>query len=86
MPRIRDLGINFIPATMRPPEMGPGGFGTAQCGGNTEHTCNECTDLTDKQCVPHSNCGANSRGQQAQAGGLTAEGIDQLKRQLRSAL
>ena len=25
MPKIRDLGINFIPATMRPPEIGQGG-------------------------------------------------------------
>jgi hypothetical protein len=65
--------------------MGPGGFGTAQCGGNTEHQCGECTDLTDKQCVPHSNCGANSRGQ-GQPGGLTAEGIEQLKQQLRNSL
>ncbi len=25
MPRIRDLGISQLPATMRPPEIGPGG-------------------------------------------------------------
>jgi len=25
MPKIRDLGISHIPATMRPPEIGPGG-------------------------------------------------------------
>lgn len=27
MPKIRDLGINVIPETMRPPEIGPGGGG-----------------------------------------------------------
>jgi hypothetical protein len=32
MPKIRDLGINVIPETMRPPEMGPGGY----CGGTVD--------------------------------------------------
>jgi hypothetical protein len=30
MPKIRDLGINVIPETMRPPEIGPGGGGGCQ--------------------------------------------------------
>lgn len=37
MPKIRDLGINVIPATMRPPEMGGGG-GDAGCH-PTEQPC-----------------------------------------------
>jgi hypothetical protein len=32
MPKIRDLGINVIPETMRPPEVGPGGGGWCQPG------------------------------------------------------
>jgi len=32
MPKIRDLGISFIPVTMRPPEIGGGGADVAQYG------------------------------------------------------
>jgi len=31
MPKVRDLGINFIPATMRPPEIGGGGGPLPPC-------------------------------------------------------
>jgi hypothetical protein len=48
--KIRDLGINFIPATMRPPEVGAGGGGRNEDGGIT---CGACTPLTPN-CVPHS--------------------------------
>lgn len=34
MPKIRDLGINVIPETMRPPEIGPGGGGGGCQGGS----------------------------------------------------
>lgn len=52
MPKIRDLGISFIPATMRPPEIGAGGgyFMGEDCENNTKPT-NPCGDgsctLTD---------------------------------------
>ncbi len=44
MPKIRDLGINVIPETMRPPEIGAGGGGgcegaTSECGENTYEVC-----------------------------------------------
>lgn len=59
MPKIRDLGINFIPATMRPPEIGPGGglhappgaehgpayFGGCGPSGRTQE-CGTCTHVT----------------------------------------
>lgn len=35
MPKIRDLGINVIPETMRPPEIGAGGGGGGDCQGVT---------------------------------------------------
>ena len=35
MPKIRDLGINVIPETMRPPEIGPGGGGGGGCNAGT---------------------------------------------------
>ena len=38
MPKIRDLGISVIPATMRPPEIGGGAHG-------------DCHP-TDEQCIP----------------------------------
>jgi hypothetical protein len=75
MPKIRDLGINFIPATMRPPEIGPG-------GGREIHPppCNPCTD-NSPQCEPHSDCAEGSRGPY-EAGSLSYEAIGQLKQQL----
>jgi hypothetical protein len=54
MPRIRDLGINAIPATMRPPEIGRGGYAAAQCAPGTggsagcqEGTCDAAMDIDD---------------------------------------
>jgi hypothetical protein len=37
MPKIRDLGINVLPETMRPPEIGGG---AADCGCSNANTCN----------------------------------------------
>ena len=48
MPRIRDLGISVIPATMRPPEIGDGGAYGACDPTNTDVTCHP----TDPQCNP----------------------------------
>lgn len=68
MPKIRDLGINVIPATMRPPAVGPGGgfdmqqdvgyqFGCGvPCTDNSpaaEPGCAPCTDNTPAvRCAP----------------------------------
>lgn len=47
MPKFRDLGINAIPSTMRPPEMGAGGGpNTTECGGQTA-TCKPDQDTTE---------------------------------------
>lgn len=61
MPKIRDLGINFIPATMRPPEIGPGGCldvareagpGPVLFDAPGPEECTACTNVT---------CGHSSR-------------------------
>jgi hypothetical protein len=43
MPKIRDLGINVLPETMRPPEIGEGAGGGAVCG-NLLTVCTFCTN------------------------------------------
>jgi hypothetical protein len=74
MPKIRDLGINTIPITMRPPEIGPGGgiFACNQSHNDHASACGSpscvgqgtsaCGDLS---CKPHdddatSACGSPS--------------------------
>jgi hypothetical protein len=77
MPKIRDLGINVIPATMRPPEIGMGGFPMSE-------TCNPtCPDNT-AQCEPNSGCAAPSA--RYMAGGFTDDAVVQLKQQLRNSI
>jgi hypothetical protein len=64
MPRIRDLGINAIPATMRPPEVGRGGFFAGpNCGGASGGTegCHDGTCEDDEKSPP-SPCGGASFG------------------------
>lgn len=52
MPKIKDLGISVLPATMRPPEIGPGGGYLAQCA---MLTCsNRGCGTPSGQCEPHS--------------------------------
>ncbi len=50
MPKIVDLGITFIPATMRPPEIGQGTGGYGACGITIDPT-RPCHP-TEPQCVP----------------------------------
>ena len=60
MPRIRDLGINVIPATMRPPEIGPGGgfdvnppaaeYPFLLCDDNTCLVNSHCTESSAHVC------------------------------------
>jgi hypothetical protein len=56
MPKIRDLGINVIPETMRPPEMGAGGG----CG--CTNLTNPCLGWTAPPCDPMS-CGVSPAAQ-----------------------
>lgn len=93
MPKVRDLGINVIPATMRPPEIGPGGV--IACPDNTCLATNRCTPPT-AQCEPHSeheprpphcaetsHCAGQSNPPYVHyAGGFTPDAIVQLKQQL----
>jgi hypothetical protein len=55
MPKIRDLGISVIPATMRPPEIGDGGASgpchpTPPPSKPKPHQ--QCVDTPDDQCCP----------------------------------
>ena len=66
MPRIRDLGISHIPATMRPPEIGPGGAFDMPAGPDAAFPmyletcnpspCNQCPN----SCVGNSGCPTNT--------------------------
>jgi hypothetical protein len=58
MPRIKDLGINIVPGTMRPPEIGGGG------GGCLRTMRTECPDISQFQlsedpcrCITAEQCG-----------------------------
>jgi hypothetical protein len=74
--KIRDLGINAIPATMRPPESGAGAaFAVRECG-DKESNCS-----ISPQCEPASPCAAVSAGA-GHSRGLTAEAVGQLKQHL----
>ena len=68
MPKIKDLGINTIPMTMRPPEIGPGGtldepgreyFAAPQPpgGGDTAPNTSACGDTS---CQDYSGCSDTS--------------------------
>lgn len=55
MPKIRDLGINTIPLTMRPPEIGEG-------GGHEYFACGDHSSDAEKSCLGQnqtSACGAS---------------------------
>jgi hypothetical protein len=48
MPKLKDLGINVIPETMRPPEAGPGGA----CGcTRATNPCIQCTQQVTVACI-----------------------------------
>lgn len=94
MPKIRDLGISVIPATMRPPEIGPGSCGatvTCQVTQPCYETCpsdtGQCLPSGRPKCEPKSNCPDKSHKKTAgQAGGLTPGAIIQLKQQLQDRI
>jgi hypothetical protein len=56
MPRIRDLGINVIPATMRPPEIGAGGGFDVdpQAAEYPFHLCDNNSCLMQSACMENS--------------------------------
>ena len=80
MLKIRDLGVNVIPATMRPPEIGRGG-GPVQGGTCGDETCGTTCDPSG-QCVPSCD-NASAAPRQS---GFSSSVIAQLRRQLRHQL
>ena len=80
MPKIRDLGINVIPVTMRPLEIGPGtAFDlNAACRGET---CTQSSGQCVPTCKPPSVCAANT-SKKYEAAGFTDGAIAQLRQQL----
>ncbi|MBV8519248.1 MAG: hypothetical protein JO197_17775 [Acidobacteria bacterium] len=55
MPKIKDLGINVVPETMRPPEIGPGGG----CGITVGPVCppgSVTYHVSTATCIPNSCC------------------------------
>jgi hypothetical protein len=97
MPKIRDLGINFIPATMRPPEIGQGGgyqagppcpdpsgfHDSAQC--DITPPCNEKSEKPphcEGQSGPPKGGGGGGKGKD----GLTPEDVQQLQQQMQGRI
>ena len=90
MPKIRDLGINVIPVTMRPPEIGLGGFdmaaGPAADGPGTcvqETDCDLETCDPSGQCVP--SCDEASKAPR-HARGFSPDAVAELKQQMQQHL
>ena len=82
-PKIRDLGINVIPGTMRPPYMD-------MC---TDATFTEpCEPGSTGQCVPSgkpqcpNTCPNNTKPPKQHAGGLTPDVVAQLRQQLNTQI
>ena len=99
MARIRDLGINAIPGTMRPPEIGPGAAYEIQDVQATPYlipqmACDVCvcggnsTPVdTSAICIGPTDCPAPSMDEVPpgyHASGFTLESLAELKRQLRA--
>jgi hypothetical protein len=85
MPKIRDLGINVIPVTMRPPEIGlGGGYDMAVDTG----TCNLETNCNNESCNPSGQCVPSCEGASSapRGAGFSSDAIAQLKQQLRQQL
>jgi hypothetical protein len=72
MPKITDLGINAIPATMRPPEIGLGTIGTPP-------------KEPPPQCVPHSPPPPPKPGGPKPSAYFSADEVALLRRQLDEA-
>jgi len=86
MPKIRDLGINVIPVTMRPPEIGVGGgYDMADTG-----TCVQETICASESCDPSGQCVPSCDGASAARGyetrGFGDEAVAQLRQQLQNRI
>jgi hypothetical protein len=83
MLKIRDLGINVIPATMRPPEIGPGGGFDLEAVTCAAETCSSPTK--DDDCAPsRQQCPNSKPPKEFGVLGLSLDAVVQLKQQLRN--
>ena len=83
MLKIRDLGINVIPVTMRPPEIGPGGAIVRNDPGTCmSETCGQSCDPSG-QCVPSCEGASNAPRHHT---GFSSDAVAQLRSQLRNQL
>jgi hypothetical protein len=81
MIKIRDLGINVIPATMRPPEIG--------LGGAVQNDTGTCVETCGESCEPSGQCVPSCDGASAaprSARGFSHDAIAQLRQQLQNQL
>jgi hypothetical protein len=68
MPKIRDLGINTIPVTMRPPEIGGGGGPNqsacpgASCGPEVQSGCPGASCIEEQSGCPGASCNEEHSG------------------------
>lgn len=93
MPKVRDLGINVIPATMRPLEIGNGGGKHAPmvaCGGASNCMACVCdnTDFPDTSCNP-SGCPAGTtkdKDKKKTASAIGPEAVLLLQQQMRARM
>lgn len=99
MARIRDLGINALPMTIRPLEIGPGAVigepvahvtRNLQCGPSNCEFC-QCNETlfndTSAECVAPTDCHQPSRKEERpgyHASGFTLNAVAGLKQQLRT--
>ena len=82
MPKIRDLGVNFIPIAAPPPEVGPGaGFNIAweACNGGGQATgCGPQTKTAEPPGCP----APSNKPNKYENGVFTSDAVAQLKQQL----
>jgi hypothetical protein len=100
MPKIRDLGISVIPATMRPPEIG-GGAASAPCNPTGDQDClptdpqrnpappqsnpQQCNATPDDQCCPTDH-DSNVEKDHEGGEGITPDSRKELQQQLRDRI
>ena len=94
MPKIRDLGISVIPATMRPPEIGDGAASgpcipsAPQCNPTpppNKPKPQQCNDTPDDQCCP-SDHDSNVEKDREGGEGITPDSRKELQQQLRDQI
>ena len=85
MPKIRDLGISVIPATMRPPEIG---YGAAACHQTNQPPPPQCNGTQDQQCCPSEHESHRDKDKDKDRGGenISPDQRRELQQQLRQQI